>query len=196
MAVKAIARGVRMSPRKVGVVAGLVRGRTVADALTILEHTPRRSALDVKKTILSARANAEHNHGLKPDTLNIIAITVTPGPRLKRFRPAAHGRALPFMRRTSHITVIVDGEERVLVASPTKGLLAHDVSKSLVGFDLPVDASWRRSVACWFGNFLENGLILNECISARCILFTLPERKRARDDGRSQVGKRVKVEIV
>jgi len=113
MAVKAIARGVRMSPRKVGVVAGLVRGRTVADALTILEHTPRRSALDVKKTILSARANAEHNHGLKPDTLNIIAITVTPGPRLKRFRPAAHGRALPFMRRTSHITVIVDGEERV-----------------------------------------------------------------------------------
>ena len=102
-----------MSPRKVGVVAGLVRGRTVADALTILEHTPRRSALDVKKTILSARANAEHNHGLKPDTLNIIAITVTPGPRLKRFRPAAHGRALPFMRRTSHITVIVDGEERV-----------------------------------------------------------------------------------
>ncbi len=113
MAVKAIARGVRMSPRKVGVVAGLVRGRTVADALTILEHTPRRSALAVKKTILSARANAENNHGLKPDTLNIVAITVTPGPRLKRFRPAAHGRALPFMRRTSHITVIVDGEARV-----------------------------------------------------------------------------------
>jgi len=101
-----------MSPRKVGVVAGLVRGRTVADALTILEHTPRRSALAVKKTILSAQANAEHNHGLKPDTLNIVAITVTPGPRLKRFRPAAHGRALPFMRRTSHITVIVDGEAR------------------------------------------------------------------------------------
>src|SRR3981081_741662 len=46
--------------------------------------------------------------------------------------------------------VFVDGEERVLVASPTKGLLAHDVSKSLVGFDLPVDASWRRLVACWF----------------------------------------------
>lgn len=102
-----------MSPRKVGIVAGLVRGRTVADALTILEHTPRRSALAVKKTILSARANAENNHGLKPDTLNIVAITVTPGPRLKRFRPAAHGRALPFMRRTSHITVIVDGEARV-----------------------------------------------------------------------------------
>lgn len=113
MAVKAIARGVSMSPRKVGVVASLVRGRTVADALTILEHTPRRSALAVKKTILSARANADHNHNLKPDTLQIVEITVTPGPRLKRFRPAAHGRALPFQRRTSHITVVVDGEARV-----------------------------------------------------------------------------------
>ena len=113
MAVKAIARGVHMSPRKVGVVASLVRGRTVADALTILEHTPRRSATAVKKTILSAKANADHNHNLKPDTLQIVAITVTPGPRLKRYRPAAHGRALPFQRRTSHITVIVDGEARV-----------------------------------------------------------------------------------
>jgi large subunit ribosomal protein L22 len=113
MAVKSIARGVRMSPRKVGVVASLVRGRSVADALTILEHTPRRSALAVKKTILSAKANADHNHNLKPDTLNIVEITVTPGPRLKRYRPASHGRALPFMRRTSHITVVVDGEARV-----------------------------------------------------------------------------------
>lgn len=102
-----------MSPRKVGVVASLVRGRTVADALTILSHTPRRAALPVIKAIESAKANADHNHSIKPDTLNIVAITVTPGPRLKRFRPAAHGRALPFMRRTSHITVIVEGEARV-----------------------------------------------------------------------------------
>ncbi|HET7302071.1 MAG TPA: 50S ribosomal protein L22 [Candidatus Saccharimonadales bacterium] len=114
MAVKAIAKGVRISPRKVGVVASLVRGRTVADALVILEHTPRRAALAVKKTIQSAQANAEHNHGLKPGTLSIVSITVTPGPRLKRFRPAAHGRALPFMRRTSHITVMVDGEVRAV----------------------------------------------------------------------------------
>ena len=112
MAVKAVAKGVSMSPRKVAVVAALVRGRTVADALVILEHTPRRSALPVKKTIQSARANAEHNHNFKPDTLRIIEISVTPGPRLKRFRPAAHGRALPFQRRTSHIRVVVDGEQR------------------------------------------------------------------------------------
>lgn len=112
MAVTAIAKGVSMSPRKVGVVASLVRGRSVADALTILEHTPRRSALPVKKVIESARANADHNHNYKPDTLQIVSISVTPGTRLKRYRPAAHGRALPFQRKTSHIHVVVDGEQR------------------------------------------------------------------------------------
>ncbi len=112
MSVKASAIGVRMSPRKVGVVAALVRGHTVKDALTILSHTPRRSAIPVKKIIESARANAENNHNYKPDTLLITHISVTPGPRLKRFRPASHGRALPFQRRTSHIYVQVEGETR------------------------------------------------------------------------------------
>jgi len=113
MPVLAVAKGVRMSPRKVAVVAALVRGRSVADAITILEHTPRRTALPVKKTVMSAAANADHNHNLKPDTLRIVEISVTAGPRLKRYRPAAHGRALPFQRRTSHIRVVVDGEARV-----------------------------------------------------------------------------------
>ncbi len=101
-----------MSPRKVGVVVALVRGRTVAEALTILEHTPRRSALPIRKVIESARANADHNHNLKPDTLTITEISVSPGARIKRFRPAARGQALPFQRRTSHIRVVVDGEAR------------------------------------------------------------------------------------
>jgi large subunit ribosomal protein L22 len=113
MSVKAVAKGVRMSPRKVGVVAALVRGRTVTDALVILSHVPRRAALPVIKTIKSAQANADHNHGYKPDTLKIVEISVSPGVRIKRFRPAAHGRALPFQRRTSHIRVLVDGEMRV-----------------------------------------------------------------------------------
>lgn len=112
MSVQAIAKGVRMSPRKVGVVAGLVRGRSVNEALTILEHTPRRSADAVSRVIKSARANAEHNHNYKPDTLQIVEITVTPGQRLKRYRPAAHGRALPFERKASHIRVVVDGDKR------------------------------------------------------------------------------------
>jgi large subunit ribosomal protein L22 len=112
MAVKAVAKGVRMSPRKVAVVAALVRGRTVEDALVILSHTPRRSAIAVQKVIKSAKANADHNHNYKPATLRITEIGVTPGPRLKRYRPAAYGRALPFERKTSHIRVVVDGEIR------------------------------------------------------------------------------------
>ncbi|HEY5152544.1 MAG TPA: 50S ribosomal protein L22 [Candidatus Saccharimonadales bacterium] len=119
MAVQAIAKGVQMSPRKVAVVAALVRGRSVEDALTILEHTPRRSALAVKKAVMSAKANADHNHGYKPATLQITEISVTPGPRLKRYRPAAHGRALPFQRKTSHIRVVVDGDKRE-VKKPAK----------------------------------------------------------------------------
>jgi large subunit ribosomal protein L22 len=113
MSVRAVAKGVHMSPRKVGAVVSLVRGRTVNDALTILQHVSRRAGLPVQKVIESARANADHNHNYKPDTLKIIEIHVTPGPRFKRFRPAAHGRALPFQRRTSHIRVIVDGEQRI-----------------------------------------------------------------------------------
>lgn len=112
MSVKAVARNVRISPRKVGVVAALVRGRTVEDAVTILQHTPRRSALAVRKVIESAQANAEHNHNYKAGTLSITEISVSPGPRYKRYRPAARGRALPFMHRTSHIRVIVEGEQR------------------------------------------------------------------------------------
>ncbi len=116
----ATAKGVRISPRKVGVVAALVRGRSVADALVILKHTPRRPAEAVADVISSARSNAEHNHGYKPDSLNIIEISVTPGARLKRWRPAAHGRALPYQRKTSHIRVVVDGEKRAAKKPATK----------------------------------------------------------------------------
>lgn len=112
MAVTAVAKGVKLSPRKVAVVASLVRGRSVADALVILEHTPRRSAVAVRKVIESAKANADHNHGYKPATLQITEIFVTPGERLKRYRPASHGRALPFQKKSSHIRVVVDGEKR------------------------------------------------------------------------------------
>lgn len=112
MSVHASAKGVRISPRKVSVVAALVRGRSVEDAITILSHTPRRSALVVRKLIESAKANADHNHNFKPDTLQITEIRVSTGPSLKRARPAAMGRALPFQRRSSHIYVEVDGEIR------------------------------------------------------------------------------------
>ena len=104
--------GLRLAPRKVSLVASLVRGRSVADALVILEHTPKRAALPLKKLIASAKANALNTHGMLEKDLRIETLSVTAGPRLKRFRPAAHGRALPFQRKTSHVVVVVSGEEK------------------------------------------------------------------------------------
>jgi large subunit ribosomal protein L22 len=114
MSVQAVAKSVNMSPRKVGVVADLVRGRSVEDALVILDHTPRRSADVVKRVIKSAQANAQHNHNLKPGTMKITEITVTHGPRTKRWKPVARGSAHPYQKRSSHIKVVVDGEVRVV----------------------------------------------------------------------------------
>jgi large subunit ribosomal protein L22 len=129
MSVQAVAKNVKMSPRKVSVVASLVRGRSVADAYVILENTPRRSADAVNRVIKSASANAEHNHKLKPDTLKISEITVTPGFRMKRYKPAARGRALPFQKKTSIIKVTVDGEKRV----PKKTVAAVQEKKTSEG---------------------------------------------------------------
>lgn len=110
--VRAYAKGVDQTPRKVSLVAALVRNRTVADALVILEHVPKRAALPVKKVIESAKANAMNNHNLDGKTLVISTISVTAGPRLKRFKPASRGRALPFEKKSSHILVEVSGSEK------------------------------------------------------------------------------------
>jgi len=112
MAAISYAKAVRISPRKVAVVASLVRGRTVADALVILSHTPRNSATAVTKAIKSAQANAVHNHNYKSTGLFISEISVTNGTRYKRFRPVARGMAHPFQLKTANIRVVVDGEVR------------------------------------------------------------------------------------
>ncbi|QQG50402.1 MAG: 50S ribosomal protein L22 [Candidatus Saccharibacteria bacterium] len=110
--VRSYAKGVDQTPRKVALVAGLVRGRSVADALVILEHVPKRAAMPVKKAIASAAANATNNHNLDGKTLEITTLSVTAGPRLKRFKPASRGRALPFEKKSSHILVEVTGGEK------------------------------------------------------------------------------------
>jgi len=117
--VRAYAKGIDQTPRKVSLVAGLVRGRSVADALVILDHTPKRAALAVRKAIASAAANATNTHGLDSKTLEIKTLSVTSGPRLKRFKPASRGRALPFQKRSSHILVEVIGAEKAK-KQPTK----------------------------------------------------------------------------
>ena len=129
MSVRAIGKGVRISPRKMAVVASLVRGRSVSDALVILEHPPRRAAKVISKVGAAARANASHNHNFKPDSLQIVEISVTPGMRLKRFRPAAQGRALPYQHKTSHIRVVVDGDKRESKRPITKKVSAKSDTK-------------------------------------------------------------------
>lgn len=116
----AIARGVTQTPRKIGLVASLVRGRSVADALVILQHTPRRAARPVSKVIESARANAVNTYGVKEDSVVIESIQVTAGPRLKRFRPVARGQAHPYQKRTTHIHVVVAGVEKPKKKPATK----------------------------------------------------------------------------
>jgi len=118
--VRAGVNGLRLSPRKVGLVASLVRGRTVADALVILEHTPKRAAKPVVKLIQSAKANAVNNHGLTEGSLIISQLQVTAGPRLKRFNPAAMGRALPYQKRSSHVIVELSGEVKAKKSAAVK----------------------------------------------------------------------------
>jgi len=108
--VRAYAKNVDQTPRKVGLVASLVRNRTVADAIVILNHTPKRAARPVLKAIESAKANAVNNHGFDGKTLVISTLSVTTGTRLKRFVPASRGRALPFEKKSSNILVEVSGD--------------------------------------------------------------------------------------
>lgn len=110
--VRAYIKGIEIAPRKVGVVASLVRNRTVADALVILDHVPRRAGRPIKKAIESARANAVNNHGLDAKSLQITTLSVTTGKRLKRFKPHMRGMALPFQKKTSNILVVVSGAEK------------------------------------------------------------------------------------
>lgn len=124
--VQAIAKGVLQAPRKVALVASLVRGRSVADALTILDYTPKRAALPVKKAIASAKANAVNTHRLDEKTLVISGLSVTIGTRLKRYRAGARGMAKPYQKKTSNILVTVSGEPK---KAPVKKAAANKEEK-------------------------------------------------------------------
>ena len=105
--IKATARYIRMSPRKVRRVLNQIRGRSYAEALVILEFMPYRACEPVLKVLRSAVANAEHNEGLDPRTLVVSTAFADQGPSLKRFRPRAQGRAYQIRKPTCHITVAV-----------------------------------------------------------------------------------------
>jgi large subunit ribosomal protein L22 len=105
MLTKAIARYIRVSPRKARLVADLVRGKTVAEALAILQYSPQEAARLIEKVLRSAIANAEHNHQVRGlDDLRVNAV-IDGGPSLKRIQPRAMGRAFWIRHRLAHITV-------------------------------------------------------------------------------------------
>ena len=107
MEARAIAKYVRMSPMKVGVVLDLIRGKNVDEALAIVKFTPKASSEVIEKLLKSAIANAENNHGMKHEKLYVAEIFANQGPTLKRIRPAEKGSAVRIRKRTSHITIVV-----------------------------------------------------------------------------------------
>ncbi len=114
----AYAKGTDSMPRKTSVVAALVRDRYVADAVVILEHTPRRAARAVLKAVESANANLLNSgKSIDPKSIRISRISVTAGTRIRRYVPASRGRALPFEKVSSNIFVEVAGEEKVKKAA-------------------------------------------------------------------------------
>lgn len=104
---KAIVKTVRSAPRKARLVADLIRGKQVGEAIAILALTPRGASPIITKVLNSAIANAEHNYDLDINKLVVSDIQVNEGPTLKRFRPRAMGRASQINKRTSHISVVV-----------------------------------------------------------------------------------------
>ena len=105
---KAHVRHVRLSSKKAAIVLDLVRGRSVDEALAILQFTPKATSPIVIKLINSAIANAVNNMELDRDSLYVAEIYANPGPTLKRYKPRSRGSAAPFYRRTSHISVVLD----------------------------------------------------------------------------------------
>jgi large subunit ribosomal protein L22 len=117
MEVKAVAKYVRVQPRKVRIIADEVRGKSATHTVSLLRYHTGKGAKALHQVLVSAMANAQENHGLSPELLKISAITVDEGPRLKRMQARAMGRGNRIVKKTSHITVVVEDYE---VEKPVK----------------------------------------------------------------------------
>lgn len=107
MEAKAIAKYVRIAPRKVRIVVDLIRGKNVAEALAVLKNTPKVASEVIYKALKSAIANAEHNYDMNSDALYVSAAYVDQGPTMKRVHPRSRGQAFKILKRSSHVTVVV-----------------------------------------------------------------------------------------
>jgi large subunit ribosomal protein L22 len=107
MEARAVTKYLRIAPNKARLVADLIRGKRVAEALTVLRFTPKKGARFINKTLRSALASAENTKKMDIDNLIVKTIYVDKGPVLKRWQPRAMGRATPILKRTSHVTVVL-----------------------------------------------------------------------------------------
>lgn len=107
MEAKAVAKYIRIAPRKARIVIDLIRGKSVSEAVSILRYTPKVASQPIEKVIRSAVANAEHNYDMNADELYVAEARVDAGPTIKRYRPRAQGRIYPVLKRSCHITIVV-----------------------------------------------------------------------------------------
>lgn len=107
MEAKAVAKYIRIAPRKIRIVMDLIRGKNVGEAFAILKFTPKVGAEVIEKVLKSAVANAEHNFDMNADKLYIASAYVDQGPTLKRIHPRSRGQAFKILKRSSHVTVVV-----------------------------------------------------------------------------------------
>jgi large subunit ribosomal protein L22 len=118
MEVRAIAKFVRVQPRKVRIIADQVRGKSAVQTSALLRFHPSKGAKALRKVVVSAMANAQENHGIGPDQLTVAQIMVDEGPRMKRIQARSMGRANRITKKTSHITVIVQDVEPTATVKP------------------------------------------------------------------------------
>ncbi|MBI5135013.1 50S ribosomal protein L22 [Candidatus Uhrbacteria bacterium] len=130
MKVQAVAKFVRVSPRKMNIMAGLVRRKSLEAAREQLSIRPERAARLLLSVLDSAAANAYENHSLDRSALIVNAIEIGQGPRLKRFTPRAFGRATPIRKPTSHIRVVIEGEKTVVRTKKVKPTTVASQSKA------------------------------------------------------------------
>lgn len=107
MEARAIAKHIRITPRKVRIVMDLIRGKQVDEAFAILKHTPKVASGEIEKVLKSAVANAEHNYDMDGSNLYVAQAFADQGPTMKRIHPRSRGQAFKILKRSSHITLVV-----------------------------------------------------------------------------------------
>ena len=120
MQVTAIAKNIRISPKKVRLVINQIKNKKPQDAVKVLDFVNKGSASAIKKVIMSAIANAKNNYSLNEESLVFKQISASKGLTFKRFRPVSRGRVHHILKRASHLTVVLEGEEKKKVSDVSK----------------------------------------------------------------------------